>query len=79
MLGNDVFSPPELKKPMIDKFVPKVSSILKEILLTMGKGDLNIKITVRHKASKSSHWHTFYIDKVYVPNKAAELKRKDHD
>jgi len=76
---NEVFFPPEEKKPMIDEFVRKVCIIIKATLINMGKEKVHITVTVRHKVSQISHWHTFYLDKEYNITKAAQLSRKQND
>jgi hypothetical protein len=76
---NEVFYPPEYKKGMIDEFVRKVCAIIKFTLVSMGKDKVHITVTVRHKASQISHWHTFYIDEDYNSGKISQLSRKQDD
>lgn len=76
---NEVFFPPEEKKPIIEEFVRKVCAIIKFTLISIGKDKVNVTVTVRHKASKISHWHTFYIDEEYNSRRTAKLSRKQDD
>jgi len=76
---NEVFFPPEEKKAMINEFVRKVCIVIKGSLLSMGKDKVNITVTVRHKVSQISHWHTFYIDSEYNFQNAAQLSQKQND
>jgi hypothetical protein len=73
------FYPPGEKKANIDEFVRKLCKVIHQNVMSSGRPDLTLTITVRHMISETSHWRTFYFDKDCDHNQTKALLKKETD
>lgn len=61
---------------MSEEFVKKACVVMRETLKRVGKPEMEITISVKHKVSRITHWQTLYISPKFAPESMKPLVRK---
>ncbi|WP_295791984.1 hypothetical protein [Mucilaginibacter sp.] len=61
---------------MSEEFVKKACVVMRETLKRVGKPEMEITISVKHKVSRITHWQTLYITPKFTPESMKPLVRK---